>query len=625
MSAPRSSTLPGAETEAGAGVRGEPARLVRVVGTLVEARPCLEASLYELVRVGERSLLGEVIRVEGDRATIQVFEETSGLALGEPVVCTGAPLAAELGPGLLGSVLDGVGRPLERLAERYGRFIAPGGTIPMLGREREWDFEPLLEPGAVVSGGDFLGRVEERPGLAQGVPVPPGVAGTLAELAGGPFRVDEPVGFLEDGRPLFLHHTWPVRRPRPAARRLPGDRPLVTGQRVFDLLFPLAEGGTVAVPGGFGTGKTIIEQALAKYVSADVVVYIGCGERGNEMAELLEEFPRLEDPRSGRSLMERTVLIVNTSNMPVAAREASIYLGITAAEYYRDLGYRVAVMADSLSRWAEALREIGSRLGELPGEEGYPTYLGNRLAKAYERAGRVRALGRPERDGALTFISAISPPGGDFSEPVTQASLRVVGGLWALESALAQQRQFPAVSWERSYSLYGDRAAGWFGAEVGGDWPRVRREMFALLQRDAELREIAALVGTESLEDRDRLAVAVARIARELVLGQSAFHPVDAYSPPARTFALASFVLALFEVAGRALAAGGTPDLERVRAALVALREAPEQEIEVRAAAVSAAIESLGAPAGTESGPPAEARPDDRMPPAPVVERRMES
>lgn len=572
------------------------ARVVRVVGALAEARPLGGASLYELVRVGEAGLPGEVIRLQGDRATIQVFEETSGLALGEPVVRTGSSLTAELGPGLLGSILDGVGRPLARLVAEEGPFITPGISVPTLDRDLEWEFEPAAAPGDRVAGSDVLGWVEERPGFRHAILVPTGVEGTLAEIRGGRFGVEGSPASLEDGTPLRLLQRWPVRRPRPAAARLPGDRPLLTGQRVFDLLFPVAEGGTVAVPGGFGTGKTVIEQSLAKYAAAEVVVYVGCGERGNEMAEVVEEFPRLEDPRTGGSLMDRTVLIANTSNMPVAAREASVYLGITVAEYYRDMGYRVAVMADSLSRWAEALREIGSRLQELPGEEGYPTYLGNRLGKAYERAGRVRAAGRPERTGAVTFISAVSPPGGDFSEPVTQASLRVVGALWALDASLAHQRQFPAVDWETSYSLYAERTDRWFAEEVAPEWPAVRRWTLELLQRDAELREIAGLVGPEALEDRDRLAVEVARIVREVVIGQSAFHPVDARSSAAKTYALASLAREIGE-AGEAAIGAGRPveelDLGAARVALAALRDAPEEELEGRAARVREAVTAL--------------------------------
>jgi len=520
-------------------------RLTRITGALAEAQPFRGAALYELARVGHRGLLGEVIRLQGDVATLQVYEETSGLEAGEPVTPTGSALTIALGPGLLGSIVDGVGRPLTRLAELTGDFITPGAQAPTLDPERMWAFEPLRAVGDSVSGGDVLGTVQEREALVHHIMVPPGVAGRIAALAGGEFTVHADIGRLEDGTPLRLAHAWPVRTPRPVRGRLGDDRPLVTGQRVFDLLFPVAEGGSVAVPGGFGTGKTIIEQSLAKHADADIVVYVGCGERGNEMSEVLHEFPRLADARTGRSIMDRTVMVVNTSNMPVAAREASVYVGVTIAEYYRDMGYRVALLADSLSRWAEALREIASRLGEMPGEEGYPTYLGSRLGRFYERAGRIVALGAPERNGSLTLIAAISPPGGDLSEPVTQASLRVCGGLWALDPRLANQRQFPAVDWETSYSLYADAVSPWFVQATSPSWPDDRRALLELMQRGEELREIAGLVGAEALQDADRLVLETSRLIRELVLGQSAYDPNDASSSVTKTHALATAALLL--------------------------------------------------------------------------------
>ncbi len=574
------------------------ARLLRISGSLAEAAPLRNVALYELVRVGDRGLLGEVIRLAGDQATIQIYEDTSGLRVGEPVAPTGRPLTIHLGPGLLGAVVDGAGRPLARIAEQVGDFIEPGVAAETLDGARRWVFAPALEPGAEVGGGDVLGTVQEQPGFAHRVLVPPGVAGRIAEIAAGEYTVGATVGKLVDGTPLALAHAWPVREPRPSGRRLPSREPFITGQRVFDLLFPVAEGGSVAVPGGFGTGKTVIEQSLAKYGAADVVVYIGCGERGNEMADVLEQFPRLADPRTGRSMMERTVLVVNTSNMPVAAREASVYVGITIAEYYRDMGYRVAVMADSLSRWAEALREIGARLQEMPGEEGYPTYLGNRLGKFYERAGRVEALGRPSRTGAVTLISAISPPGGDFSEPVTQASLRVAGALWALDPALAHQRQFPAVDWETSYSLQAEALGPWFARTVGSDWPTIRRDTLELMQRERELREIAGLVGPEALQDRDRLLLDAARLVRDTVLGQSAFDPNDAYSPVTKTYRLAAVAHALYRAGLRALDAG-TPieriDLVPARRALDAARRASSVDFPARADAAAAAVAQIGA------------------------------
>lgn len=571
--------------------------IVRVSGALAEARPLPGAALYELVRVGARGLLGEVIRVSGDTATIQVYEDTNGLRIGEPVVPTGGALTLHLGPGLLGSVLDGVGRPLARLAELSGDFIQPGMAAPTLDVSRSWDFVPRLRAGDVVEPGDVLGTVEERPGMTHAILVPVGVRGTLTEIRRGACTLADPVARLADGTPLMLEQEWPVRQARPSAERLGSTVPFLTGQRVFDFLFPVAEGGTVAVPGGFGTGKTVIEQSLAKFAAADVVVYIGCGERGNEMAEVLEEFPRLTDPVTGRSIMDRTVLVVNTSNMPVAAREASVYVGMTIAEYFRDQGCRVAMMADSLSRWAEALREIGARLQEMPGEEGYPTYLGNRLGKFYERAGRVRALGRPERTGAVTLISAISPPGGDFSEPVTQAVLRVAGALWALDPALAHQRQFPAVDWETSYSLQAEATAPWFAEHAGAEWPAVRRELLALMQKERELREIAGLVGPEALQDRDRLLLEAARVVRETVLGQNAYDPNDASSSVAKTYRLARLAWHLYQGGLRAIDGGATIeqlDLAPARRALAAARRASAADMADRLADADALIGALG-------------------------------
>jgi V/A-type H+-transporting ATPase subunit A len=576
-------------------------RLVRVVGALAEASPMRGAVLYELVRVGRARLLGEVIRIEGDTATIEVFEETAGLALGEPVEATGEPLAVPLGPGLLGAVLDGVGMRLDARAARSGDFLSPGGEVPTLDPERRFGFTPRCRIGERVRGGDVLGVVEECPGIEHRVMLPPDWQGTVASVRAGEFRADEPFGALEDGSALSLAQRWPVRRPRPAALRLPADRPFVTGQRVLDLLFPVAEGGTVALPGGFGTGKTVIEQALARFAQTDIVVYVGCGERGNEMADVLTEFPELVDARTGRSLMDRSVLVVNTSNMPVAAREASAYLGMSIAEYYRDMGYRVALMADSISRWAEALREIGSRLREMPGEEGYPTYLSTRLGQLYERAGRVRCLGAPDREGAVTLVAAVSPPGGDFSEPVTQASLRVAGALWALDPALAHQRQFPAVDWEASYSLHAEATAPGFGQLGGPDWSELRRAVLAILQRERTLEEVVGLVGREALDDADRLLLEVARMVRELVIGQSAFDPSDAASPVEKTHALASLVTGLRERAEQALAQGeplASLDLAGARQAIAAVRDAAPGDVAARARAARERIASLVRPAG---------------------------
>ncbi|HEU5169273.1 MAG TPA: V-type ATP synthase subunit A [Gemmatimonadales bacterium] len=572
------------------------ARLVRISGALAEAAPMRDAALYELARVGHRGLLGEVIRVDGASATLQVYEETAGLACGEPVAPTGSALTVSLGPGLLGAVLDGVGRPLRRLAAATGDFIQPGASAETLDPDWRWAFTPRVAVGAAVVAGDVLGAVAERAGIEHRILVPPGVSGVVAAIEPGELTVRDTLGRLADGTPLRLAHPWPVRRPRPVAARLPDDRPFVTGQRVLDFLFPVADGGSVAVPGGFGTGKTVIEQSLAKYADADVVVYVGCGERGNEMAELLRDFPRLTDERTGRSIMDRTVMVVNTSNMPVAAREASVYLGITIAEYYRDMGYRVALLADSLSRWAEALREISARLSEMPGEEGYPTYLASRLGQFFERAGRVRATGAPEREGSLTVVAAVSPPGGDLSEPVTQATLRVAGTLWALDPALAQQRQFPAVDWGTSYSLDADRIAPWFAREAGSDWPALRSATLELLQRGRELRDIAGLVGPEALQDPDRLVLESARVAQELVLGQSAYDPNDALSPVGKTYRLARLAIAFHRSALAALESGAR--LERLplgpaRRAIAAVRAAAPAEVDARVADAERLVAAL--------------------------------
>ena len=570
--------------------------IIRVSGALAEAVGLTQASLYELVHVGTKGLLGEVIRLDGDRGTVQVYEDTTGLRTGEPVALTGSALTVHLGPGLLGSILDGVGRPLAAVAAASGDFIHPGIAAETLDSARRWHFEPGLKRGDDVTGGDVLGVVLERPGISHQVLVPPDRSGRLARLDAGEFTVLDPIGELADGTPLRLAHEWPVRQPRPSAERLAAERPFVTGQRVFDFLFPVSEGGSVAVPGGFGTGKTVIEQSLAKYAEADIVVYIGCGERGNEMAEVLNEFPRLVDPSTGRSIMDRSVLVVNTSNMPVAARESSVYLGITIAEYYRDMGYRVAVMADSLSRWAEALREIAARLQEMPGEEGYPTYLGNRLGKFYERAGRVRALGQPERIGVITLISAVSPPGGDFSEPVTQASLRVAGALWALDPALAHQRQFPAVDWETSYSLHAERTGPWFAEHGGPEWPQLRLETLELMQRERELREIAGLIGPEALQDRDRLLLEAARLVRETVLGQSAFDPNDALSTVDKTYHLALLARDAYRAGQAALDRGVAFErlnLSPVRRALAAIRSAAPESLAKAIADAEATIQRM--------------------------------
>ena len=571
------------------------AAVTRIAGALVEARPCARA-LYELAYVGEHRLLAEVVRVQGDLATLQVYEDTTGLRLGAPVEFSGTTLTAQLGPGLLGGVLDGVGRPLARVAEATGDFIAPGAAADTLDPGDLWAFTATVEAGATVGPGDVLGTVPERLGFVHQVLVPPDVRGRVARLASGSYHVADAIGALDDGTALHLAHRWPVRIPRPLAERMGYERPFVTGQRVFDLFFPIAEGGNAAVPGGFGTGKTIIEQSLAKHAEADIIVYVGCGERGNEMTDVLTEFPALVDPRTGHALMERAVLVANTSNMPVAAREASIYFGVTIAEYFRDQGCRVALMIDSTSRWAEALREMAARLQEMPGEEGYPTYLASRLGQFFERAGRGRVAGTPERTGAVTIIGAVSPPGGDFSEPVTQASLRVAGAMWALDPSLAHQRHFPAVDWETSYSLYVERIAAWFAEQGGRDWSEVRMGLMNLMQHERELRDIASLVGPDALEDADRLTMECAAIVRDVVLRQNAFHEHDAASSVAKTYALARAALEAHRAGTRALAAGAVfakLDLAPIRRGLGALRDCPEHEVEARAADALAAARAL--------------------------------
>jgi V/A-type H+-transporting ATPase subunit A len=534
--------------------RGE---LVRIAGPTVMVRGLECAALNEVVWVGPERLLGEIIRIEEGLSTVQVYEETAGLALGDPAEASGEPLAIELGPGLLGQIFDGVQRPLAALAAAEGDFLGRGKTRPAVDRGLRWTFEPLvrlgeeLSPGQRIGLAHLAGRAAPEPVLA-----PPGAAGVVAGIAGAPVGPEDAVVTLEGGGALRLLHRWPVRRPRPFRRRLPADLPFLTGQRVLDCFFPVAAGGTAIVPGGFGTGKTVLEQSLAKHAAADVVVYVGCGERGNEMAEVIDEFPRLEDPRTGRSLMERTVMVVNTSNMPVAAREASIVTGCTIAEYFRDLGLQVALMIDSTSRWAEALREISARLEEMPGEEGYPTYLASRLARFYERAGRVETLGGAE--GAVTMVGAVSPPGGDLSEPVTQCSLRATGALWALSADLAHRRHYPAIDWSVSFSLEAERLASWFEREVGAEFIHLRGAAMGLLQRERELVEVAELVGTESLQDAERLVMETARLLREGFLRQSSYDPVDASCAPAKAREMLAAFLD-FHARAEAAVARGVP------------------------------------------------------------------
>jgi len=515
--------------------------------------------MYDVVRVSESRLIGEIIEMHGDQASVQVYEETSGLAPGAPVESTGMPLSVELGPGLISSIYDGIQRPLDDIMKISGNNLKRGVEVASLKRDKKWEFVPVAKAGDEVEAGDVLGTVQETIVVQQKIMVPYGVKGTVKEIKAGTFTVEEVVAVIatEKGdKELTMMQRWPVRKGRPYQKKLPPVKPLVTGQRVIDTFFPIAKGGVAAVPGPFGSGKTVIQHQLAKWAEADIVVYIGCGERGNEMTDVLNEFPELKDPKTGQSLMERTVLIANTSDMPVAAREASIYTGITIAEYFRDMGYSVALMADSTSRWAEALREMSGRLEEMPGEEGYPAYLGSRLAQFYERAGHVVSLGKEGREGALSVIGAVSPPGGDISEPVSQATLRIVKVFWGLDSALAYKRHFPAINWLTSYSLYVDNMANWFNEEVAADWMEDRQKMMTILQEEAELNEIVQMVGMDALSPTDRLKMEAARSIREDFLHQNSFHEIDTYTPLRKQYLMMKLVLAFYEKSVDALNKG---------------------------------------------------------------------
>jgi len=535
-------------------------RVVKVSGPLVVAEGMQEADMFDVVRVSEQGLIGEIIEMRGDKASIQVYEETAGLGPGEPVVTTGAQLSVELGPGMIETIYDGIQRPLEEIRRISGTNIARGVNVPPLNRTRKWDFVPAKKAGDKVQAGDIIGNVQETIIVDHKIMVPFGISGAIEKITAGSFTVEETVCVVkkENGETvnLTLMQKWPVRKGRPYKEKLVPDMPLVTGQRVIDTMFPIAKGGVAAVPGPFGSGKTVVQHQLAKWADADIVVYIGCGERGNEMTDVLMEFPELKDPRSGESLMKRTVLIANTSDMPVAAREASIYTGITIAEYFRDMGYSVALMADSTSRWAEALREMSGRLEEMPGEEGYPAYLASRLAQFYERAGRVISLGSEGREGALSAIGAVSPPGGDISEPVSQATLRIVKVFWALDASLAYKRHFPAINWLNSYSLYVDRLGKWYDENVAKDWTTLRAETMKLLQEEAELNEIVQLVGVDSLSFGDRVKLEAARSIREDYLHQNAFHDVDTYSSLQKQYDLLRLILQYYYKATDAVKAG---------------------------------------------------------------------
>jgi len=531
----------------------------KVAGPLVVAEGMRDANMFDVVRVSQQNLIGEIIEMHGDEASIQVYEETGGLGPGEPVESVGEPMSVELGPGLIGSIFDGIQRPLDAIMKLSGTNIARGVQVPSLGRDKKWNFKATAKVGDHVTGGDIIGTVQETAVVLQRIMVPVGVEGTVKRIESGDYTVDQTVCVIDTKqgeRKLTLMQKWPVRRGRPYATKLPPEQPLVTGQRVIDTMFPIAKGGVASVPGPFGSGKTVVQHQLAKWAEADIVVYIGCGERGNEMTDVLNEFPELVDPKTGRSLMERTVLIANTSDMPVAAREASIYTGITIAEYFRDMGYSVALMADSTSRWAEALREMSGRLEEMPGEEGYPAYLGSRLAQFYERAGKVMSFGSQPREGALSVIGAVSPPGGDISEPVSQATLRIVKVFWGLDANLAYKRHFPAINWLTSYSLYTDSLGKWFDAQAGGEWMSSRSRIMLLLQEEAELEEIVKMVGMDALSATDRLKMEAARSIREDFLHQDAFHEVDTYTSLNKQLLMMKLVLEYYDKALLALQNG---------------------------------------------------------------------
>ena len=541
-------------------------KIIKVSGPLVVADGLSEAGMADVVKVGAQGLKGEILTMTGDRASIQVYEETAGLGPGAEVYTTGMPLSVELGPGMLENIYDGIQRPLTEIREIAGETIARGIDIPALNRERLWEFTPTVKTGDRVSGGDILGTVPETSALLHKIMVPHGVSGVIDEIRSGSFTVTQTIAIVKTDRgerkELPMMQTWPVRKSRPYKKKFLPNTPLQSGQRIIDTLFPIAKGGTAAVPGPFGSGKTVVQHALAKWSDVDVVVYIGCGERGNEMTDVLMEFPELQDPRTGESLMKRTVLIANTSDMPVAAREASIYTGITIAEYYRDMGYDVAIIADSTSRWAEALREMSGRLEEMPGEEGYPAYLASRLAQFYERAGCVQCLSSEERRGSLSAVGAVSPPGGDTSEPVSQATLRIVKVFWGLDSALAHARHFPAINWLNSYSLYMDNLKAWFDRELGESFLENRAKAVALLQEENELQEIVKLVGQDSLSPADRLTLETAKMIREDYLQQNAFVDVDNFSSYDRQAKLMALILRYDTLCRKALSGGA--DLNRL-------------------------------------------------------------
>ena len=573
-------------------------KIVKVSGPLVVASGMREANMFDVVRVGDMKLIGEIIEMRGDKASIQVYEETAGIGPGDEVFSTGEPLSVELGPGLLTNIYDGIQRPLETMYRVAGTNIPKGIDEPALARDKKWEFVPTCKVGDELKAGDIVGTVKETEIITLKIMLPPGVSGKVKEIKSGEFTVTDVIGVIETEKGDYnvtLMQKWPVRKARPYAGKIPPYEPLVTGQRVIDAVFPIAKGGTACVPGPFGSGKTVVQHQIAKWADVDIVIYIGCGERGNEMTDVLREFPELKDPKSGFSLMKRTVLIANTSDMPVAAREASIYTGITIAEYFRDMGYSVAVIADSTSRWAEALREMSGRLEEMPGEEGYPAYLASRLAQFYERAGEVVCLGSDERHGTLTAIGAVSPQGGDISEPVTQATLRIVKVFWGLDSSLAYRRHFPAINWLNSYSLYKDRMSAWFSENIATDWNEITAEALKILQVENELEEIVKLVGMDALSAGDRLTLEVARSVREDFLQQNAFNIDDSYSPLQKQYKLLKAILAYNEKSKKAIEQGADIELLSnipVRETIGRLKSVPLEEFDRALKDVLSALDS---------------------------------
>jgi V/A-type H+-transporting ATPase subunit A len=582
-------------------------RILKVAGPLVVAEGMTQARMYDVVYVSDSRLIGEIIEIKGERASIQVYEETGGLGPGDPVYSTGEPLSVELGPGLLSSIYDGIQRPLDKVREKAGDWITRGINIPGLDHGKKWSFTPKAAQGSEVTGGDILGTVPETDLIEHSVMIPPGVRGRLETLAAaGGYTIDDVIATVRraDGstEEIRMFHRWPVRKARPFVEKMAPDEPLVTGQRVIDAFFPVGKGGTACVPGPFGSGKTVIQHQLAKWADAEIVVYVGCGERGNEMTDVLQEFPELIDPRSGKPLILRTVLVANTSNMPVAAREASVYTGITIAEYFRDMGYSVALMADSTSRWAEAMREMSGRLEEMPGEEGYPAYLGTRIAEFYERSGKVKCAGTPSRTGALTVVGAVSPAGGDLSDPVVQATLRVVKVFWSLQAKLAYMRHFPAIGWLESYSLYLDNLRNYYDRELGPEWSGMRNRAVALLQDEANLLEIARLVGAESLSPEDQLTLYTSRSIREDFLHQIAFHEVDTYCSLRKQQAILGLIMATHGLMASAIRSGVAPrDLFAIpsRERIARARYAPEDSPEYFAQALDAVRSDVAALSGS--------------------------